>query len=57
MSKNKKSRRRPRPVAFTLWSRLAVTGQKLRADEAVSHTTFGLALAAKRIGRRHQEVR
>lgn len=46
----KQTTRKPRhipPVRFTLADRLLVTGQRLRADEALVATTVSLNYAAK----------
>ena len=44
---NRRRARKPAPMQFTLADRLLAAGQKLRAAEVVSATTFALPFAAK----------
>lgn len=41
--------RKPMHVAFTIAQRVVVQGQRLRADETMTATTFNVALAAPRL--------
>jgi hypothetical protein len=46
----KRQPRKPQPPAFTLASRLLAAGQRLRATETATATTFALRYAAARQG-------